>query len=114
MRARSMFAEHSEVVRRGIAPMAGKPILGKFTVEFVHDPIAGDLGQNAGGGNAEAQTIPAHEGSLFHGESLHGESVDQGVSRRMSVFLQSIQGTPHRQMGGSEDIELSDFFCASL
>ena len=114
MRARSMLAEHSEVVRRGIAPMAGKPVLGKFPIEFIHEPVAGDLGQDTGGGNAEAQTIPSHEGSLFHGESFHRESVDQGMSRRMSIVLQSIQGAPHRQMSGSQDVELSDFFCASL
>jgi hypothetical protein len=52
-----MFMKFSEMFGRGIAPMAGKSILRIFPVEFVHDPVTGNLGQDAGGRNAQTDTI---------------------------------------------------------
>ena len=63
--------EFSEVFCRGIAPMLGKSVLGIFLIEFVHDTVPGDLGQDTGGGNTEADPIPANKCSVLDRESLH-------------------------------------------
>jgi len=52
-----MFMKFSEMFGRGIAPMAGESILRIFPVEFVHDPVTCNLGQDAGGRNAQTDTI---------------------------------------------------------
>ncbi len=102
------------MVGRGIAPMAREAILGKNPIKLVHDPVTGHLGQDTGGGDAEAQSIPSHQGGLFHGQSLDGQTVDQGVGRGMSLLLQSLQGPPHGEMGRPEDVEMSDFLRTCL
>jgi len=109
MRTRSMLAEHSEMIGCGIAPMTGKSILGKLPVQPIHDPITGHLGENACRRNTQTQTIPADKCGLLNGKSLNRKPINQGMSRRMSVFLQLIQGASHCQVGGPEDVELSDF-----
>ena len=90
--------------------MDGKTVLGKLPVEFLHDPVPGDLGQDAGSGDAETETIPPDERGLFHGEPLGRQAIHQGMGRRMSVFLQSIKGSPHGKMGRPQDVQMTDFF----
>jgi hypothetical protein len=48
-----MLAKHSEMIRRGIAPMTGKAVLRKFPIKFIHDPVTRHLGKDAGRGNTE-------------------------------------------------------------
>jgi hypothetical protein len=93
----------------GIAAMDGKTILGKLLVEFLHDPVAGHLGQNTGGGNAETKAISPDESSLIHGKALRRESIDEGMGWRRSVFNQTFQRATHGQMGCPQDIQMTDF-----
>jgi|GEM_PF-3488352 len=89
--------------------MDRKPILGKLPVEFLHDPITGDLGQDTGGGNTQTETISSHERRLFHRETPGRQPIHKGMSWRMSDFLQSIQRPPHGQMGGTQDVQMTNF-----
>jgi len=111
---RAMFPKHGKMVCRGIAAMAGKAVLGKLTINLVHHPIAGHFGKDAGSGDAEAQPIPPHQGSLLHRQSLDGKSIDQRMGRGMTLLLQPLQGTAHGKMCRPKDIELTNFFSTSL
>lgn len=108
MRARSMIPQASEMVRRGIAPMTGKAVLGKFPVQLVHDPVARHLGQDTGGSNAQADPVPADQSGLLHRESLGRKPVDQSMSGRRSLLGENFQGPAHGKVGGPEDIEIPD------
>ena len=77
----------SEMFGRGIAPMAGKSILRIFPVEFVHDSVPGDLGQNTCGGNAQAEPVPSYEGGMFDREPLHGHTIHKSMGTLMSIFM---------------------------
>ena len=70
--------------------MTRKAVLRELPVEFIHDSVAGDLGQNAGGGNTKAQTIPTHQSHLLNGQPLGRQSINEGMGWRMSDFLQFI------------------------
>ena len=85
-----------------------------FQVEIIHDPIPGDLGQNACGRDTKAQSVASHECGLLDGETLCGKSIDQGMGGRMPFLLKTLKGTPHRQMGGPENVQLPDFIGACL
>ena len=85
-----MLAEHSEMVCRGIAPMTCKAVLREFLIEFIHDPVAGHLGQDAGGRDTEAEPIATDESRLLHRESFGRQSIHEDMGGRMSVFFQSI------------------------
>lgn len=89
-----------------IALVAGKAILRKAGVEFEHDAVAGDLGDDAGGGDAEAEGVTADNGGVGHGQTGDGQTVHQGVAGRPA---ERVQGTGHRQVCGAEDVEAVDF-----
>lgn len=102
------------MIGRGIATMDSKTILRELPVEFLHDPVAGHLGQDTCGGNTQTEAISPDESSLIHGKPLCGESIHQGMSGRMSLFFQSIQGSLHRQMSCPQDIQVTDFLRTGL
>jgi len=60
----------------GIAPMFGKSILGIFTINFFHDSIPGYFGQNAGGGDTEAESIPSDQCCVINRQPLDRQSIN--------------------------------------
>jgi len=73
----------------GIAPMTRKAVFGILPVEFVHDSVPGDLGQNTCGGNAQAEPVPSYEGGMFDREPLHGQTIHQSMGTLMSIFMKT-------------------------
>ena len=102
------------MIGRGIATMDSKTILRELPVEFLHDPVSGHLGQDAGGGNTQAEAISPDEGCLLHGKPLCRKSIDEGMGRRMSVFYQTFESATHGQMGCPQDIQMTDFLRTGL
>ena len=89
--------------------MLGESVLWIFPVEFVHDPVPGDLGQDTGGGDTEADPIPANKCRMLNRESLDRQSIHEGMVALMSVFMKPYQGARHGEMRCSQDIQVSDF-----
>lgn len=104
-----MLLKLSEVFGRGIAPMIGKSIVRIFPIEFIHDPIAGNLGQDAGGRNAETDPVTPDQRGMINGKSLDGQAIHESVNALMSVFMQSCQSARHCDMSSPQDIQVSNF-----
>ncbi len=71
-------------------------------VEFYHDPVACHLRDDAGGGDAEADRVAAHERGLRQGKIADGQPVYEnmvGGRRQLS------RGAAHGFMGGAEDVD---------
>ena len=79
--------QHSQMFRRGIAPMFGKSILWIFAIELLHNPITRYLGQDVRSSDTQAKSIASHEGRLFNWQSFDRQSVDKYMSRMMSIFF---------------------------
>jgi hypothetical protein len=90
--------------------MAGKPILGKLLIEFIHHPITGNLGQNTGSCNAETDAIPPDESGVLDWQSLHRKPIHESMGALMSIFMKSSQSACHGEMSCSQNIKLPDFF----
>jgi len=56
--------------------MFGKSILGIFTINFFHDSIPGYFGQNAGGGDTEAESIPSDQCCVINRQPLDRQSIN--------------------------------------
>lgn len=106
------MAEGFEVFAHTIAFVAGEAILRIIRVEFDHQTVAGDLGDDAGGRYAEAQRIALDQRGLIDRQSSHGEPVDQGV---VGARPQALDSAGHGEVGGAKDVEAVDFrnVCAS-
>lgn len=57
-------------------------ILWKTGAEVTHHSVAGDLRDHAGGGNAEAETIPLNNSGLRKWKRNNGQAIDQNVIGR--------------------------------
>ena len=90
--------------------MPCEAVLGIVLVQRIHDPIASNLGQDAGSGDAEADPVTPDQRGMLDGESLDGQAIHKGMGALMSVLLKSSYGTGHGKMSCPQDIELSDFF----
>ena len=102
---RTETLQGGEVVRGAVAPVMGKAVTGMATLQLVHDPVARDLGDDAGGGNAEAERVAIDEGRLHNGKTAHGQAVDEHV-----IGLRREQGgrALHGDVRGAEDVDAVD------
>ena len=89
--------------------VAGEAILRILRVEFDHEAVAGDFGDDAGGGDGNAKGVAADERRVVDGEAAHGESVDEGV---VGFRGQGLDGAGHGEVGGAKDVEGIDFLDA--
>jgi len=89
--------------------MPGEAVLGVFLVQHIHDSIASNLGQDAGGGDTEADPVTPDQRGMLDRQSLNGQAIHKGMGALMSVFMKSYYGTGHGKMSCPQDIELSDF-----
>jgi len=90
--------------------MSGEAVLGKIPVQLIHDPIARDLGQDAGGGNAEADPVTTDQCCMSDGKSLDWQPIHKSMTALMSALMKASQRARHGKMGCPQDVELSDFF----
>ncbi len=80
-RAGAITGEDSKVLARWIALVPRKPVPGKLRVVFFHHPVPGDLGDHAGGGDAQADCIALDDRRVRDRERMHRQPVDQRVVR---------------------------------
>ena len=76
--AGAVFVKGFEVGAGSIAFMLGETVLGVLLIEVDHDAVAGDFGEDAGGGDGEAAGISFNFVLGGAGESGYGQAVDQG------------------------------------
>ena len=88
-----------------IAFVAGEAILRILCVERGHETVAGDFGDDAGRGDAEAECVAGHQCSVRDRQTAHWEAIDQRV---VGFPRQGLDGAGHGEMRGAEDIEAVD------
>lgn len=103
--ARAMLFESGLVGGGAVAFVLGETVFGPLFVVFAHEAIAGDLGEDAGGGDAVALGVALNDGGLGRGERGHKASVHQRVGRGR---VELGEGGVHRAVGGLEDIDVVD------
>ena len=63
-------------------------IFGKPSAEVTHHRVAGDLGDHAGGGDAQAEAIAVDDRGLWKWKGNNRQAVDQNViGRRISAAI---------------------------
>lgn len=87
-----------EVEFCAISLVLGEPILREFQMEFGHDAVASDLGDDAGGGDGKGKSVSFDEGRVRNGQAFHGETIHQAVLRRN---WQRLHGTAHGEVSGA-------------
>jgi|SRR5207237_767862 len=85
--------------------MLAETIVGKMRAEVTHHSVAGDLGDHAGGGNAEAETIPVNDGGLPKWKRNNWQAIDQNVIGRNG---KRGNGHAHRVVRRAQDIDPVD------
>ena len=55
----------------------GEAILGELSAKVTHQPVARNLGDHAGRGNAQAETIAIDDRRLWKRERENGKTVDE-------------------------------------
>ena len=88
-----------------VALVLAEAILGKTGAEVTHHSVARDLGDDTGGGDAQADAIALHDGGLGKGEWGNGQAVDEDVFGRAG---QEFDGGAHGFVGSAQDIDLID------
>jgi len=90
-----------------ISLVFGKAVLWEFRIQSAQQAVAGDLGDDAGGGNREGAAITLHNGKRGAWQAGHGQSVHDGeVGGRRR---QCGERAGHGLMCGAENIKLIDF-----
>lgn len=105
------MTEGFEVFAHTIAFVAGEAILRMVRVDFDHAAVAGDFGDDAGRGDAQAEPVTTHQRGVLHREALGAQAVDQGMVRFPG---EGFEGAGHGQMRGAQDIEAVDFLHGGL
>lgn len=98
--------QSGEVLRRSIAFVLRKSIVGIEPVAFKHQAVAGDLGDHAGGRDAVAESVPAHERGLRDRKRMNRQAIDEHMLRHDA---EGGRGTPHRLMRRAEDVDSVHF-----
>ena len=88
-----------------VAFVFGKIVFWPLFVELAHEAVAGDLGEDAGGGDGVAFAIAPDDGGLGHGKRGHAAAIDERVRGGRGELG---EGGVHRAVGGLEDVDLVD------
>jgi len=86
--------------------MLAERILRKLSAKVTHHPVASDLGDHAGGSDAQADAITVDDGGLPKWKWDHRQAVNQHVVGHAG---QRGDGGPHRFVRGAQDIDAVDF-----
>lgn len=90
---------------RWVAFVPFEPVVREINRRGFHEAVASDFCDDAGGGNAGTQRIPANQGGLGNRERLHGPSVNEDVTRRGP---EGSNGFAHRLVSCPENIDVID------
>jgi hypothetical protein len=86
----------------GVTFMLAEIILRKLRAKVTHHSIACDLGDHAGGSDAQAGAIPVNDCSLRKGKRNNGQAVDQNM---MGLFKQRSNCEAHGPMACAQNID---------
>ena len=100
---RTVFAESLEVGGGAVALVLGKTILGILRVEFAHEAVTRDFGEDAGGGDGEGESIAVNDALLGNLDFLQHEGIEQ---ERVRSEGEGLKRAIHGEMRCFEDIEL--------
>src|SRR6516164_3458270 len=81
-RRRHELFEELKMIRRTVALVLGEAVAGVLFIISVHDSVAGHLGENRGGGDAETLAISTDDMGLRDGEAGNPAAINQHVLRR--------------------------------
>jgi len=104
-----MQLQSLEVEGGAVAFVACEFVAGVEAVHFDHDAVAGDLGEDACGGDAVAGLVAADDGGVGEGEVGDGESVDEDV---VWGLREGGGRKAHGLVGGAKDVDAVDFLRA--
>jgi hypothetical protein len=85
--------------------MLAETILWKLRAKVTHDPVARDLGDHAGGSDAQADAITVNDCCLRKWKWNHRQSVDQDVLRRLE---QGFDRQAHGAVARAQNIDPID------
>ena len=86
--------------------MFRKAELRKLAVDFLHDVVAGYLGDDAGGGNRERDRIALYDAVVRVGKIAERKAVDEAVVGRIA---EAFDRAAHGEVGGLQDVDSVDF-----
>jgi len=86
--------------------MPGKAELRKLAVDFPHQAVAGDFGDDAGGRDREREAVALDDGVMRHRETAHRQAVDEAMIGR---GIDGLDRPAHREVAGAQDVEAVDF-----
>src|SRR5438132_2203309 len=99
---RTVLRQSGEVPSRAVAFVPGKTVSGKSAVIFEHQPVAGDLGENARRSDGKTARVALDQGDLRKAQRLHSQPVHQHVLRLRPQLRERLI---HRAMGGLQNVD---------
>src|SRR5438552_6600264 len=93
------------MLRSGVAFVLGKAIPRIYLIKLSHEPVAGDLRQDTGGGNGIAFAIALDQGGVGVWKPFDSQAIDEGVLR---LRVQLVQRLVHGAPGRLPDVDLID------
>ena len=90
---------------RSVAFVLAEIILRELSAKVTHDPVARDLGDHAGGSNAQADAITVDDGRLRKWKRDHRQPVNQDVVGRLD---QCFDGQAHGAMARAQNVDSID------
>lgn len=107
---RSDSSERLEMMRGRVPLVAGEAVGGKDRMASIHPAVAGDFGEDRGGRDAAAPSVPLDQRGLPDAKTRDAEPIDDHVVR--SVSAPANGETPdrkaHRAKGGASDVVTID------
>ena len=81
-RARPVSVQSHEMQRGPVTLVLAEAVIRETRAEIPHQRVARDLGDDAGGGDAEAEAIAIDDGGLREGKRVNWEAIDERVIGR--------------------------------
>ena len=101
--AGAVSVQRGDMLADAVALVRVEAVVRIVRVKSAHEMVAGDFGDDAGGGDEETLRIAAHNRRGRAGQSLHGEAVNQNVT---DGHAQRLNCSAHGGVRGDENIEV--------
>ena len=102
--AGAVFDEGAAVFGCGIAFVRSETVLGVEHVEFAHEGVTMDLGDDRGGGDGERERVAVEDAGLGAG-MIDAHGVNEQV---VGCDAEALDGDEHGEAGGLVDVEAID------
>src|SRR5439155_8684399 len=99
---RTVLRQSGEVSCRAVAFVPGETVSGKSAVIFEHQPVAGDLGENARRSDGKTARVAFDQSALRKTQRLHPQTVHQHVLRLRPQLRERLI---HRAVGGLQNVD---------